>query len=104
MLPTMNPTLIATLRKTFEEYSQTVDSIEFWYARDLQKLLDYDKWENFAHVIEKAKVACKNSNQNEEDHFAGVRKMVQEQPPKRLKRTRCFNPLKWIKLSIIMDN
>src|SRR3990167_104561 len=100
----MNKELIVFLQKSFEEYVHLIEGIELWHARDLQKLLDYDKWENFAHVIEKAKVACKNSNQNEEDHFAGVRKMVQEQPPKRLKRTRCFNPLKWIKLSIIMDN
>ncbi len=68
---------IATLQKSFEEYSHIVDGVEFWYARDLQKLLDYDKWENFAKVIEKSKAACQNSKQSIQDHFAGVRKMVQ---------------------------
>ena len=54
-----------------------MDGVEFWYARDLQKLLDYDKWENFVNVIEKARISCKNSKQSGDDHFAGVRKMVQ---------------------------
>ncbi len=72
----MKPELITTLQKSFEEYAHTVEGIEFWYARDLQKLLDYDKWENFAKVIEKAKTACQNSKQDLGDHFAGVRKMV----------------------------
>lgn len=72
----MKKELITTLQKTFEEYAHTVDGIEFWYARDLQKLLDYDKWENFAKVIGKAKIACQNSKQDIDDHFAGVRKMV----------------------------
>ncbi len=72
----MKTELIVTLQKSFEEYAHTVDGIEFWYARNLQKLLDYDKWENFAKVIEKAKIACQNSKQDVGDHFAGVRKMV----------------------------
>ncbi len=46
------------------EYSvDTFDSIkhvneegqEFWYARELQKVLEYTKWENFVNVIDKAK-------------------------------------------------
>lgn len=73
----MKKEIIITLQKSFEEYAQTVDGVEFWHARDLQKLLDYDKWDNFAKVIEKAKVACLNSKQNIGDHFAGIRKMVQ---------------------------
>ncbi len=32
---------------------------EFWRARELHKLLGYDRWENFEKVIAKAKVACK---------------------------------------------
>lgn len=72
----MKTELIAKLQKSFEDYAHTLDNTEFWYARDLQKLLDYNKWENFANVIEKAKVACQNSKQNVEDHFTDVRKMV----------------------------
>lgn len=50
---------------------------EFWYARELQKALEYSKWENFIKVIDKAKTACKGSNNSIEDHFPDIRKMVQ---------------------------
>ena len=50
---------------------------EFWYARELQKVLDYKKWENFSKVIDRAKLACNNSGLNIKDHFPEVRKMVE---------------------------
>ena len=34
---------------------------EFWYARELQKVLEYKDWRNFQKVIDKAKDSCKNS-------------------------------------------
>ena len=49
---------------------------EFWYARDLQAILEYTKWDNFLNVIEKAKIACQNSELSISDHFADVGKMV----------------------------
>ena len=49
---------------------------EYWYARELQKVLEYNKWENFEKVIEKAKLSCLNSNYGLQDHFPDVRKMV----------------------------
>lgn len=73
----MKKELIITLQQSFENCSKTINDLEFWYARDLQKLLDYDKWENFSKVIDKARIACLKSKQKVEDHFAGVRKMVQ---------------------------
>jgi len=68
---------IAALRKNFEDYVNETDGVEFWFARDLQKLLDYDDWRNFLNVIEKAKISCKNSNRKIQDHFVDVNKMVQ---------------------------
>ncbi len=67
------------------EINNTFDSIkhtdefgnEFWYARELQKALNYTQWRRFNDVIEKAKVACKNSNNSILDHFANVGKMVE---------------------------
>lgn len=64
--------------KTFEEYRHVNEYNEdFWYARDMQKILQYSKWENFSKVIEKAKKACENSGNNVLDHFPDVRKMVE---------------------------
>ena len=50
---------------------------EFWFARDLQKLLGYDRWENFAAAISRAKIACENSGQRVDDHFRDVTKMIE---------------------------
>jgi len=72
----MEKDLIVKLNKTFEESSYTQDGIEYWMARDLQKLLDYTDWRNFLLVIEKAKIACANSGQPISDHFVDVNKMV----------------------------
>ena len=63
--------------KIFERIKQTTkDEIEFWFARDLQIVLEYAKWENFINVIDKAKDACRNSGNDVADHFPGIRKMV----------------------------
>lgn len=53
------------------EYGQ-----EFWYARDLQIALEYTEWRNFCKVIEKAKEACRGSNNAVSDHFVDVNKIV----------------------------
>lgn len=52
------------------------NGVEFWSARDLQKVLEYTKWDNFVNVINKAKTAAENSNIQVSDHFADVSKMV----------------------------
>ena len=49
---------------------------EFWYARDLQIALGYTEWRNFCKVIEKAKEACRGSNNAVSDHFVDVNKIV----------------------------
>jgi len=72
----MDKLIITKLQKTFEDYAHESEGVEFWYARDLQVLLGYDKWENFFNVIEKAKIACKNSNHEIIDHFPDVGKTI----------------------------
>ena len=34
---------------------------EFWFARELQKVLEYKDWRNFLKVLNKVKEACENS-------------------------------------------
>ena len=58
--------------KHVNEYGQ-----EFWYARELQPLLEYSQWRRFAEAIERAKTACVNSGHDATDHFAEVGKMVE---------------------------
>ena len=48
---------------------------EYWYARELMPLLEYSKWERFSNTIENAKIACKNSRCDVDEHFPGVGKL-----------------------------
>lgn len=74
----MKKEIIYKLTENFEDFlHQTEDGVEFWFARDLQHLLGYEKWDNFQNVISKAKTACEISEQNISDHFAEVGKMVE---------------------------
>ncbi len=72
----MKKEIILRLKKSFEDYANEADGLEFWFARDLQKLLDYDEWRNFLNVIEKAKTACKTSEQDINDHFVDINKTI----------------------------
>lgn len=49
---------------------------EYWYARELMKVLEYREYRFFLQVIEKAKISCINSNQLVNDHFEQVHDMV----------------------------
>ncbi len=57
--------------KHINEYDQ-----EFWYARELSKVLGYKDFRNFELIIFKAMENCKNSNQNIDDHFGETTEMV----------------------------
>ena len=72
----MKKELILQLKKSFEESAYEEQGIEYWLARDLQKLLDYEEWRNFVNVIDKAKISCKNSGQNISDHFVDINKTI----------------------------
>ena len=50
--------------------------MEFWYARELQRLLGYEQWRNFALILQKAETSCEAAGFNITDHFAEVSKMV----------------------------
>ena len=68
-----------------EEYNKNIfekikhideDGNEYWLARELQKILDYAKWQKFELLIQKSITSCKNSNNNVLDHFTQVGKMI----------------------------
>lgn len=52
------------------------DGVEYWTSRALWKVLDYTEYRHFLPVVEKAKIACRNSGQKEEDHFEDILEMV----------------------------
>ena len=48
--------------KSFEDIKHIDENgIEFWYARELMPILQYSKWQNFKKTINKAMIACENS-------------------------------------------
>ncbi|MGD9707564.1 MAG: BRO family protein [Candidatus Delongbacteria bacterium] len=70
---------ITRLKESFDLIAHTdKDSeIEFWYARDIQKILGYSEWRNFFKIIDKAKESCSNTGIEIQNHFVDVNKMVE---------------------------
>ncbi len=63
--------------KSFEEIKHRADDgSEFWYARELAPVLEYVEWRNFAKVLDRAILACKNSGYAVDDHFVEVNKTI----------------------------
>lgn len=60
----------------FDQIRQEDENGEFWSARDLQPVMEYDQWRRFVDSIERAMAACRNSGQRVEDHFAASGKIT----------------------------
>ncbi len=58
--------------KHIDEYGN-----EYWFARELQFILEYKRWDKFSNVINKAKISCIKSQYQINDHFLQVGKMVE---------------------------
>jgi len=53
------------------------EKVEVWFARELQILLGYARWENFLVAIHRAVDSCKTQGTNVADHFREVTKMIE---------------------------
>lgn len=71
----MNEEIIST--SELDKLRRTSKSgVEYWMGRDLQGLLGYSDWENFANVIQKAMTACERASVGIANHFRETREKV----------------------------
>lgn len=90
--------LVTYSEQTFESIKHVNEyGEEYWLARELQPILEYVQWRNFAEAVERAKLSCKNSGFAIEDHFADVSKTIdmpkgahKEIPDYMLSRYACY--------------
>ena len=61
---------------TYIESDNGKEQVEVWFARDLQKVLGYARWENFQTAINRAVDSCNSQGINIDDHFREVTKMI----------------------------
>ena len=72
---------IQQYKSVFDQIAKVVkdddgNSIEVWYARELQEVLGYARWENFVTAVGRAIESCKTLGINVDDHFREVTKMI----------------------------
>lgn len=79
----MDKKLILQYKSSFDSIVRHIESndnqgqVEAWYARELQTILGYVRWENFLVAIGRALESCKTQGVFVEDHFREVTKMVE---------------------------
>ena len=79
----MDKKLILQYKSSFDSIVRHIESndnqgqVEVWYARELQTILGYVRWENFLVAIGRALESCKTQGVFVEDHFREVTKMVE---------------------------
>lgn len=77
----MDTQSILTYKSTFDSIMHEIiaddgSKMEVWYARELQTVCGYARWENFQVAINRAKDACNSQNINTDDHFRDVTKTI----------------------------
>ena len=73
------------------------NSIEVWYARELQQVLGYARWENFVVAIGRALESCKTLGINVDDHFREVTKMIPQRTLSIGATPKCLKPMRLCK-------
>jgi DNA-damage-inducible protein D len=78
IFPAPNKLILHKLQSQFDVLSHMVpnESVEFWFARELQEPLGYAKWERFKDTIYRAITSCETTGYKVDDHFRGVTKMI----------------------------
>jgi len=78
----MDKLRITQLKSVFDTLVHAINNeddsqqVEVWFARELQEILGYARWENFIVAINRAVDSCKTQHVNIDDHFREVTKMV----------------------------
>ena len=74
----MDSKRIEQIKTQFDMVIQTTEqgNVEYWFARDLMKLLGYSEWRNFEKAIGRAMESCETSGIRISDHFVEVNKMI----------------------------
>ena len=72
---------IITYKSSFDNIMHVItaddgSTMEVWFARELQAVCGYSRWENFATAINRAKESCKSQNISVDDHFRDVTKTI----------------------------
>jgi len=79
----MDKLRITQLKSVFDTLVHSINNeddsqqVEIWFARELQELLGYARWENFIVAINRAVESCKSQHINIDDHFREVTKMIE---------------------------
>lgn len=72
-----NTVINNTVSVTFEAIKHYEDDgTEYWFARELMPLLEYDTWRSFGNTVIRAMEACRNAGESVKDCFAEVDKPI----------------------------
>ena len=78
----MDKNSIVQYKLSFDSITHYIESedrqerVEIWFARELQAILGYARWENFIIAIHRAVDSCKTQSINVDGHFRDLTKMV----------------------------
>ena len=90
----MDTQSIVTYKSAFDAIMHEImaddgSQMEVWYARELQQVCGYARWENFQVAINRAKESCNSQNISIDDHFRDITKMVSLGSGQRRETVRC---------------
>ena len=73
----MEKRTIELYRKKFDDIRHESQGIEYWYARELMKLLDYVQWRNFENAVNRAMISCENNGNLIVNHFSKINSTIE---------------------------